>query len=227
MSRVYTKSPITADKVITPTDINAENRQLQEQFNKHLDAHSMPVRSFDYTKFIPSTVETDGNFTIKRGVCTEVWSGFETDGTTTAQYSLSLNANNRQGGWIRLSENITEALILCENTKPGFIHGVAHIDFERRRGHGTVAEVGDRMSDLHWSQEFSVWMDGRLIAQSGPIWPRRHTLQLPFAFLHGGGDHTFDIRFRAKTGNFSDVSTTLTQLINFYPIGWTIHNRHR
>ena len=225
MARIYTKTRIDDDQVITPNDFNLNNQQIIEQVNGNIDAHSLPAGDFDYQKFTTSTVSTDGNFKIKRGVCTDVWSGYQTAGTLTPQLTISLTANNRQGGWYRLSEDITEASRELLNLKAGKLTGHALIQWERRRGHSST---GDNDSDIHWGTEWGIFLDGSIIMRSGVFYPRHFTLPLPFAVIHEGGNKTIDLRFRAKCGSpNASFSTEALQNLKIYMVGFNVHNRHK
>lgn len=225
MSRIYTKSLIASDGAVSPELFNQENNQIANTFNGNLDCHQIPADSIDWTKLAPRTTSTSGVFDISRGPIHVTYSGwsYSEEDLWTPQLTVSLAANNRQGGWYRLADDISTASVTMTSLNPGVITGVCVVDWEKRRGHTTVTSAGARENDISWPIEFMVFYDGAPEFPTGPLYPRRHTSEIQIMMPTSGGTHTFDVRWRAKAGTLTEATaTTALQNVSFNFVGFSL-----
>jgi len=222
MSKVFTDIPIHNLQQVKPESLNKNIDKYLEAFNGTLDGHNFPLESVVTTDFfLPrdsnSLQDTAaGTDVFQRGTSYSTQAYYQTrrsssfEPTITDVWTPCLTINLDNDSWSKGFNLLTEFtdfedFPLTFNAIEGQLVGCATIDFE----HGTqVFEVvvsddpplsGSRSRGFEWWSEWGVFVNNVLVARSGLIFPRRHTVQIPFTVPVGSQQVTIDVRFITVT----------------------------
>lgn len=220
--RLYTKSTFTAGAQIQGEDFNRENQQLGELFNQHIDEHNLPCSTIGPTKLAdrtnPGVQESDGPLF---DAVSYVGSGAD---WTTPIVTYSLATASTVSGWNSLADDTSFARLEVL-AQPGLLRGEAIIDAERRYGY-VFPTYTSPDGELLWVS-FGLFVDGQLVQQTGPIYPRRYTYCLPWFYYTSGGTHVLEIKYQALTQDLSPLNSEFTQDLKIYTVGHNLIIRKR
>ena len=215
--KARTKRPAHQFQQVKPENLNDNIVESIDQYNGGLSAENMPNKGItvshiaepDITQSVTTVKEkhSDGVFhsyhQIKR------WNIDEgaTDEWTPVE-SIDLTTDPWGPAWNKLQDYGTMSdLELVFDSKESMLTGCAIIDFHHgvnriRYDVGMAAFFG-----YHWYTEWAVFVNGVKVAETGKIFPRRHTAQIPFKVPVGSTNITIDVRF--KTTTHTDGTTLL------------------
>ncbi len=219
--REFTPTLYTSDMVQTADHVNLEVQQLKGTWNGNLDGNNILPNSIDSSLFVSRVEATDGTFDISRGQFSDYYSGFESD-TPLGSINLRTNTVFAHGIWNEITSTNFNRIDFTA-LKEGVLYGDFIIDWERRRGHQSVASylAGD---DATWNQEFGIFFDDKLISTSGPLFPRRDTLCLPFHTEVSSGTHSLELKYKAESFALGASYTTYDQTFSIYTVGLHCRN---
>lgn len=225
MARTYTTRTLLPLGQAKEEDFNSEIMGAVQELNGQLDGHQLPLQQITATHIKQPTSSTqyiniDGTYSTY--MTTQSYHQSEhTVGNTFAR--LEYKNDLWQGGnsWIRLRDVLIDDSVnvggaqLTFNALEGMLAGNAVIDFFFDPGEYEVfiAQVGtvDRLIafDEPYYIEWGVFIDDVCVSQSGLIWPRRMTLNLPFNAPVSSKLCKVDIRFKI---GFADTVNLFTQV---------------
>lgn len=204
------------DGVITADQINLSNKQVAELYNANVGTDNLPINDIDKTKFpfleVMSSQQSNGTF------C-QYFAKYSTGSDTfTPIMTTSLAELNLQAGWNDFNSlGITEGALEDLTLQTGLIRGEILVDYERRYGYNgvlyTVVEGSNHYVD------FGLFIDNQLVANSGPLYPRRFTLTLPWLYPITTGSHNFEIRFRYSSEELDILNSEVLQTFNVFSLG--------
>lgn len=211
MARTYTTRTLLPLGQAKVEDFNSEIMGAVQEFNGQLDGHQLPLQQITASHIKQPTASTqyinmDGTYSTY--MTTQSYHQSEhTVGNTFAR--LEYNNVLWQGGnaWIRLRDVLVDDSVnlggaqLTFNALEGMLVGCAVIDFFFDPGeYEFTNNVGtaDRLIafDEEYYIEWGVFIDDVCVSQSGLIWPRRMTLNLPFNAPVSSKLCKVDIRFK-------------------------------
>jgi hypothetical protein len=227
MARTYTTRTLLPLGQAKEEDFNSEIMGAVQEFNGQLDGHQLPLQQITASHIKQPTASTqyiniDGTYSTY--MTTQSYHQSEhTVGNTLAR--LEYNNPLWQGGnsWIRLRDVLIDDGVnvggaqLTFNALEGMLVGNAVIDFFFDPGEYEVTlsasgtpVTADRLIayDEPYYIEWGVFIDDVCVSQSGLIWPRRMTLNLPFNAPVSSKLCKIDIRFKI---GFADTVTLFTQ----------------
>ncbi len=229
---VHTSRRLSQGQVVLPDDINRSVAQISETFNGGLGQHNMPVAVLTTNKFevmaLDNTTWSSIGVVSSYGPCNSFHMSDSTvAGDNTDLASIPLTDGGFKPGWNKLSAIMNEGARLRFTSQEGMLKGNALIAWERRMGHydsggGIYVPEGE---DL-WV-EFSVWVNDVMVMQSGPLYPRRSTLDLPFVTPIGSGDCVIEVCWKAITEILDSSNTEPDQNLNFYSAQTSCRNQYR
>lgn len=200
MSGTWTEKTIASKNVTRSDDINKEFAGSLGQFNGNLDQHNMPLQTVNRNKTSTPVLYTNNNTTGVIGpfgahyVCGPYEDQIDFDAITNTVYA----------GWIRPDDDF-----ICEFTAiEGMLIGSVTICGEKKSVHSGLAEVGED----YWFS-FGVFINGSLVGETGKIFARTYTVDLPFGTPIGNGSVQIDVRFMAPpvgAEGATDIPTTFS-----------------
>ena len=194
---------------VKPENLNNNIIECIDQYNGGLSSENMPNKGITVSHIeTPTITQSAGTVTtahsngalhsyhqVKR------WNMNEggTDEWTPVE-SIDLVTEPWTPAWNKLQDFGTMSdLELTFESEEAMLTGCAVIDFHHgtnriRYDAGISAFYGN-----HWHTEWAVFVNGVKIAETGKIYPRRHTAQIPFKVPVGSGNVTIDVRFKTIT----------------------------
>jgi hypothetical protein len=214
MARTYTIRTILPLGQAKEEDFNSEIMGSVQELNGQLDAHQLPLQQITAAK-IKQPVSSiqyasiDGTYTSY--MTTQSYS--QTEHIIQSNVLARLEYDNRlwngPSAWIRLRDVLLDDFVdvggaqLTFNALEGMLVGCAVIDFffdpgEYKYTTSEPALTAYRLIgyDNDYSIEWGVFIDDVCVSQSGSIWPRRMTLNLPFNAPTSSKLCKIDIRFK-------------------------------
>ncbi len=201
--RIYTSRLIREGATIHGDDLNEENLRIAEAINGQIDAHNLPT-IITPTKLQERDLEIISDGYGSEGVFSDIYNQFAQD---ESLYSVNLRTASSKGDWNELS-GVNEATLII-TLSAGVIEGTFVVDVERRTGYNGATKEGEDF----WTR-WGLFFDGALLAESQRVFPRRVSIAVPFAFYQPGGEHTFEIKWRAKTGDMDPGNSAYPQELN-------------
>lgn len=218
--RIYTKERIEAGIVITSDQFNNENSNLCHAVNENIDAHNLPIEGIDENKLesIDYNVYSYG-----------VWADHYRSTLSGADYLTSLSTKNlrtatHKGVWFNIDDDVSSAKLEID-LAPGIIRGDFVVDFEKRFGYNSPGYTV-KEGQYQWI-DWGLFIDDRLIIQSGPIYPRRYTVVIPYLYPTSGGTQTFEIKYRVRTNQIDATNSEYAQTLKIYSAHHFIRNQKR
>ena len=192
-------------------NLNENLTNILEEYNGGLDGQNMPVETLTVDHLnSPSTDSLSGvysNFVSMNGVVqdyhqvsnwnvaeggTDVW-------TPRGTHDLSLSDWSRGWNSLTIVDNFDDTKLSID-TVDGMLVGCVVVDFHhgvdrvRTEGGFTI------FSGYQWWSEWGVFVNGTLVAQTGYIYPRRATIQLPFKVPVGSKKAEIEVKWKTITG---------------------------
>jgi hypothetical protein len=205
--------PLNVDGAVQPASLNFNLGKMLNEFNGNLNGLNLPVHSvasshmqapnaglissgaFDkFNVSLPSQAYHWTKVDNRNIGGTDIW---------TPLLRLNLLTDNWTKGWNRLSDySPFTAWNVQFDAFEGSLVGCATIDW----GHGTdmirQTEGGltfNKAAGYDWWTEWGVFVNDVLVARTGQIPPRRHTVQLPFNVPIGS--QPVDVQLKFMTNN--------------------------
>lgn len=203
------------DGVIVCDHLNQSNKQVAELFNAQVGTDNLPINTLDKTKFpfleVISSQQSNGEF------C-QYFSKYSSGSDfRTPILTVSLAELNLQAGWNDLNSlGISQGALEDLTLQTGLIRGEIVVDFERRYGYNGVLFLTVE-GDQNYV-DFGIFVDNQLVANTGPIYPRRFTLTLPWLYPITTGSHNFEIRFRYSSNELNLLNAEVLQTFNVFTL---------
>lgn len=204
MARGWTERRIGAPATLKADDLNVENAAAARQINGSMDQHNLPLASMDAAKLVAGVPAGSARSTYLAANSYHR-SVLPPDGLDDPLLDIDPEGGTIGGGWNSLATLLEDdSGVVCEFTgREGMIHGHALVDFERRLSYSRqTPDAGPALNPAHGDGnrlQFSVWLNSILVADSGPIPPRRLTVDLPFSYPAPAGPVRIEIKFKAIT----------------------------
>jgi len=208
---------------VKPENINDNTRMVVGEYNGKLDGQNFPVATIDKLKMAPPTLtsqitvrkygfkfegQTQDYHFVRR------WKGYGGDTGTdihTPLHTLDLQNSSWSSGWNTLSDidtTFNEVLLEFE-AKSGVVHGCFDINFR----HGTDMILNNSGSPKIWSNDWwsrwGLFCNDVLIAETGRVYPRLHSLSVPYKLFVGSQPVRLDLRWQTINTS-ADQSLGLT-----------------
>jgi hypothetical protein len=228
---IHTPRRIAASQVVLPDDINYQQSQTVQTFNGGLGQHNMPVGKITNAKLAPMVIDNTTWASIdvvsSYGPCNSFHvTDTGVSGANTAVGSIDLASDSHLPAWNSLQDVVTTGAELRFTSQEGMLRGNALIAWERRLGY--------YFNGASWIPEgrnmfvmFSVFVNGLQIMETGPLYPRRSTVDLPFITPIGSGDCHVAIKWRAITTPLEATNTEPDQTLNIYSVQLSARNQYR
>jgi hypothetical protein len=223
MARTYTTRTLLPLGQAKEEDFNSEVMGAIQEFNGQLDGHQLPLNQITNAHLkqpVSSVQYLNYDGTYSSYMTTQSYHQTEhTVGQTFARLEFNNTLWNGPNAWIRLRDVLVDDNVniggaqLTFNALEGMLVGCAVIDFFFDAGeYKFTNEVGSQFRligyDEPYTIEWGVFIDDVCVSQSGLIWPRRMTLNLPFNAPVSSKLCKIDIRFKI---NFKDNLVESTQ----------------
>lgn len=199
MPRTYTQRTIVDGNINLSDNINFELDGALQEFNGKLDANQMPLLSVGSAKLRDSIIYSASPVDGSQGPCNAYY--ISEDSSILSPWEWDYTAGEWEVGWNPFYNKMTSGAgsQLTFPAKEGIIKGSVVCDVERRTYKRVIP--GDTPVTTEWSTdnwiEIGVFVNDRLVAQTGKQYTRRFTYDLPFASYVGNEEVTVDIRWRA------------------------------
>lgn len=227
MARTWTERRIAAAGTAKARDVSEEMAAIAREVNGNLDQHNIPVASIGRAKLRNGTVAEPGA-TLSTYLATSSYHRslfFQADGTT-AQDTLDPGADEFGMAWVPLADltNSDHGTVLEFTGREGMLTGQAVVDFELRnnfvRVTSTLPSISYATRHLDDYIQLGVFVNGVLVADSGPISPRRFTLDLPFCCPAPPGEVRVETRVKLVVQRQPDDGyTNADGTVYEYPAG--------
>jgi len=196
MSRTYSKHPINDADTNKATVMNEELAGSLQEFQGKLDQHNMPLRCVEDKHILDNVEYLDAPVTGSEGQVNSYYisDAIPSSGPWIWDYTLG----EWQVGWNPLFTKMGIAgSRLSFAAKEGMIKGSVVVTIERRTSLRTYSGGGatDEWSRSAWI-EVGVFVNDRLVANSGSQFMRYFTYDLPFSSYVGNTEVTIDVRWR-------------------------------
>lgn len=216
MSKIFPKLKQTEYKIVDADVINLNTQGVAGEVNGKLDSANMPVRTLTYENFQVPTIDE----TATADLTTVVWQGetqqykevrrWNWEHGTPADWdeqlmTIDLINDDWNKGWndIRSYSGWTN-FVLEMDCWEGYLSGQVNIDYHH--GFNVIAyqeneqtfyiAIGD-----YWECQWGVFVNGTLVAETGPLKTYGHNVVLPFGLGVGTGKATITIAWKATTTN--------------------------
>jgi hypothetical protein len=211
MARSYTTRTLLPLGQAKEEDFNTEIIGSLQEFNGQLDGHQLPLNQITNGNIKQPTSSTQYNIvdgTYSSYMTTQSYSQTEhTVGNTLARLEFNNVLWSGPNAWIRLRDVLLDDAVnvggaqLTFNALEGMLVGCAIIDFFFDPGEYLFTTGGLNAYrliafDEPYYIEWGVFIDDVCVSQSGFIWPRRMTLNLPFNAPISSKLCKIDIRFK-------------------------------
>lgn len=247
--KTYIEIPLYNYNQVKPEDLTKNIDKTLEQFNGNLNGNNLPVLSVTsdhLTQPVPQQAVLSGSITqFSSGGASQAYylsrrsSAFEgASDIWTPLLEIDLEVDTWGKGFNSLSDYTNwNTFPLTFNAKEGMLVGCATIDWEHGvqvyqatvEIEGSPVQVG-RSRGNDWWTRWGVFVNNVLVAESGKIFPRRHTTQIPFSVPCGSQNVTVDVRFIASSWRTNDSPSlgaiTGTKLNIFSATTW-VRNQFR
>lgn len=206
--------PLHQFQQVKADNLNDNLVNIVEEYNGGLDGQNMPVEGVTVEHLKSADVivsNANSTFSTMNGVVQDYnqvsnWNVVEGGlDVWTPRGSVDLDTADWSRGWNQL-RTVTnfEDTSLSFDASEGMITGCAVIDFH----HGVdrikaIVESGPAFSVFRghdWWSEWGVFVNNVLVAQTGKIYPRRITTQLPFKVAVGTQNVTIDLKWKTNNG---------------------------
>ncbi len=154
------------------------------------------------------------------------WSGIL--GPPSSTYNT--NSSAWGPGWNRFSDQVADGVYLSLPLYGGKLKGCALVDFEFYYGDNDSYGVGSGITGGQWRWRVGVFVDSALVAVSGKLPPRRHSLCLPFAIDAPARRVTVDVRWSANydgAGSTNNYTYTADTALRSYNHTLWVRNQYR
>lgn len=234
--RDWTERYIDNKHVVKARDINEEMDGLLREFNGGLDQNNMPLQSVAESHIAePNAISNVPNlYSNVRSTYGQSESYHYTrlgidytldpdvDGGLFTKHPIN---DGLRDTWMKFSEfttlNQTGGSVCEFDAVEGMVHAHFHVDMNRRisyvsrnDGATTYPELGKENT-----MAFGLFANGVLVADSGPIYPRRTTIDLPCSFAVSSGYLRLDAMFLVKTFSVRAAGVYDGVTWSFAPVG--------
>jgi len=206
--------PLHQFQQVKSENLNDNIVEAIEEYNGGLNGQNMPVKGILETHIkdpSSSSVSTNSTFSEMNGTVqdynqTTNWNVAE-GGTDvwTPRGSVFLDTSDWSRGWNLLStvNNFSDTILQFDSSE-GMLTGCAVIDFhhgiDRVRYTPPQGSAFSTFRGYGWWTEWGLFVNDVLIAQTGYIYPRRCTAQLPFKVAVGTQHVKIDLRWKTNIG---------------------------
>ena len=255
--KTFTQRAIGARNFTQAEDYNAEGNAIAGEFNgsiggQQLPYDSVPAAAFSLGDNLDGTIETTPagastglgqrkptqTYAITQTAISD-FAGFDFPDTT------GLTSNNILGppsktyvtngsewgpGWNRFSAYIDKGVFLKLPCKTGILKGNAIVDFEFYYGEKSIYGLASGLAGGNWRWQVGVFVDGVLVAATGKMPPRRHTVCLPFAHPVPTRSIEIDVRWLANydgAGSAQDYAFVADTVLRSYNHTLWVRNQYR
>lgn len=213
MARSYTTRTLLPLGQAKEEDFNSEIMGAVQELNGQLDAHQLPLNQITNGNIKQPTssiqyASVDGTYSSY--MTTQSYSQTEhTVGNTLARLEFNNILWSGPNAWIRLRDVLLDDAVnvggaqLTFNALEGMLVGCAVIDFFFDAGEYKFTTSAPALTayrliafDEPYYIEWGVFIDDVCVSQSGFVWPRRMTLNLPFNAPISSKLCKIDIRFK-------------------------------
>lgn len=206
--RTYTERSIVEGGAAKADDLNREYVGAVRQINGGIGQHQVPLEGVAHAHFQPPALVTPAAYDNTVSV-----TGPANNWHRTVDNNMAIEldpSGDALTGWTPIytvaTNRITAGSVIEFIAREGMLRGSWQIDFERRtsyisRNDGAITFPYTHRED--WTR-FGIFRNGTLIADSGNIYPKRFTLDLPFSCPVADGYTRLEVRFRAKTQQYAD-----------------------
>ena len=213
----FTEIPIqNLDQVKTGSLTKNTDKYIGE-FNGELDSNNLPIDSIITSSMkkpqvivadtAGSNIKQSAHMPSQRYYITKINNQTQSKDIYTPSLTVNLDTDDWSKGFNHLPSlsSIWEGYHLDFEAQEGSLIGCATIDWE----HGTqvynvqITESPNSSQPMSrgngWWTEWGVFVNNVMVSRSGPIYPRRHTTQLPFHVPCGSQSISIDVRVRLNT----------------------------
>jgi len=237
---IYKQTPL---QIVNTETVQDNSLHVGGELNGGLDSANMPVEGLTYSNFVaPTATEV-----AQTNLTTVTWTGetqkykevrrWNWEHGSPADWdeqlmTIDLKTVDWNKGWNDLREySGWDNFQLDMDTYEGFLNG--HVNIDYHHGFNTVTYSTDegtfRVSvGSYWECQWGVFLNGALIAESGPLTTLGHNLVIPFGVGVGAGPATITIAWKATTSKhiFTEPSTPADPTTDLEMFGATIWVRN-
>lgn len=214
MSKVFPKFKQTEYEIVIPDVLNTNTQNTAGEINGRLDSANMPVRTLTYKHFQEpeynevasanlTTVEWTGSTQKYKEIRRWNWEHGATPTWSEQLQALDLKTIDWNKGWNDLREySGWENFELDLDCWEGYLSGQVNIDFHH--GLQTIAYSENDttfyiMIGYAWETQWAVFVNGAMVAETGPLSPYGLNVVIPFGLGVGSGTARITIAWRATT----------------------------
>lgn len=213
MSKSFQDLPLYPFQAVKSDQLNENLSRVINEYNGNLGSNNMPVNSLTNANFKSGTGtsitssgshfvdwkgQTQDYHRVKRWNVAEaglnLWEPVETITLNLTNWAKNWNPLNNYGSF--------SSTYLDFETKEGMLVGCAIIDFQHGVTRITYDSDGTPFTIFYggeWWSEWAVFVNDTMVAQTGFIYPRRETINIPFKIGVGSGSVKVDVRWRTIT----------------------------
>lgn len=208
--RTYTERSIVESGAVKADDLNLDLSAVARQVNGGIGQHQAPLGGIGRAKLADLVLLNPERYENTRST----YGVANSYHRTGAGGGLGIDidpATENLAGWqsIATLAGTSAGSVLEFDAREGMIRGAFVVEIERRtsytkRDDGAITFPYTHRTD--WTR-IGIFRDGVLIADSGQIFPKRYTLDLPFATPGPSGYCRIEARFMVKTQQLIAAST--------------------
>jgi hypothetical protein len=233
----------TNNQIVNTETVQDNNLHIGGELNGGLDSANMPRQGLDYKNFVaPRTTEV-----AQANLTTVTWTGESQKYKEVRRWNwehgspadwdeqlmtIDLKTVDWNKGWNDLREySGWDNFQLDMDTYEGFLNG--HVNIDYHHGYNTVTYSTDAGTfrvnvGYYWECQWGVFLNGALIAESGPLVTYGHNIVIPFGVGVGAGPARITIAWKATTSKhiFTEPSTPADPTTPLEMFGATIWARN-
>lgn len=215
MSKKFPIYKQTEFQIVNTETVQDNFLEYAGEVNGQLDSANMPVRALDYDNFksADTTTTTAADYTINEWVgetqqYKEIrrwnWEHGDPLGWDEQLMTIDLTSDDWNKGWNQLIDyDGWSSFSLDMDCWDGYINGCANIDYHHGGAMVTYQDADDNtfraLIGYDWECEWAVFLNGALIAESGPLVTYGHNIVIPFGTGVGTGPVKITIAWKATT----------------------------
>lgn len=192
MARTFTQRTVLTGSITQADDLNFEVNGALAEFNGRLDQHNMPLLSVVSASLTANVLVNEQPTVGSQGV----FNAHYYAGPYTTAFTVDGDDGDVGVGW----NDMPTTCSVSFQAKEGMLKGAAVFTAERYPPiyitGGTTTELD--MSTYWW--EAGVFVNNNLVGQSGRIYGRKFTVDLPFGCPIGNEDAQVDVRWQSPLG---------------------------
>lgn len=228
--KTYPERPLEQFDAVKPETINQNLDATLAELNGNLDANNLPVASVTEDKIVGSElVDNYSGLVDKASVEYSTQSyhycrrwGWDSGGSDdTPDSTLNLKNSAWRRGYNSLTEMTNyEEFYLDFNAKQGMLVGQATVDWEHGANVFDISALGKNVAfgQKQWSR-IGVFVNNILVAETGNIYPRRHTTCIPFSIPIGSQSVRIEVKFITNVGGIIGAAPLDNNPCPFYLFG--------